>query len=56
MGGSGEGFEDAKEGKAPGPDGILNEIMERACRMVERMRCMFNVTRRNQNGGVQTRL
>ena len=38
-----------KRGKAPGPDGILNEMLiYGGSRMVESMRCMFNVMRRSQ--------
>ena len=38
-----------KRGKAPGPDGILNEMLiYGGSRMVESLRCMFNVMRRSQ--------
>ena len=38
-----------KRGKAPGPDRILNEMLiYGGSRMVESMRCMFNVMRRSQ--------
>ena len=38
-----------KRGKVPGPDGILNEMLiYGGSRMVESLRCMFNVMRRSQ--------
>ena len=38
-----------KRGKAPGPDGILNEMLiYGGSRIVETLRCMFNVMRRSQ--------
>ena len=38
-----------KRGKTPGPDGILNEMLiYGGSRMVESMRCMFNVMRRTK--------